>query len=86
MHVSRALEAIQTLMRYFETPVRGLWRDRLSVAGTFIVEPAPASSFYHIVGAALALERLVRVAIAGSVAGGGTRFELEERSTSAEET
>lgn len=64
VYLSRTLEAIKTLMRYFETPVRGLWRDRLSVEDTFIDEPAPASSFYHIVGAALALERLARVAIA----------------------
>jgi mannose-6-phosphate isomerase len=61
VHVSRALEATQTLMRYFETPVRGLWRDRMNTKGVFIEEPVPASSFYHIVGAALALERLARV-------------------------
>ena len=64
IHVSRALEATETLMRYFETPVRGLWRDRLSVEDRFIDEPAPASSFYHIVGAACALERLARVSSA----------------------
>jgi mannose/cellobiose epimerase-like protein (N-acyl-D-glucosamine 2-epimerase family) len=64
IHLSRTLEAIETLMLYFETPVRGLWRERLSVEDTFIDEPAPASSCYHIVGAALALERLARVAIA----------------------
>lgn len=86
IHVSRTLEALQTLLRYFETPVRGLWRDRLRIDDTFIDEPAPASSFYHIVGAALALERLARVAIPGSVAGGGTCIEIEECSTSAEET
>jgi mannose-6-phosphate isomerase len=61
IHVSRALEATQTLMLYFETPVRGLWRDRMSADGAFIEEPVPASSFYHIVGAALALDRLARV-------------------------
>jgi mannose-6-phosphate isomerase len=61
IHLSRALEATQTLMRYFETPVRGLWRDRMSAEGVFIEESVPASSFYHIVGAALALDRLTRV-------------------------
>jgi mannose-6-phosphate isomerase len=61
IHVSHALEATQTLMLYFETPVRGLWRDRMSAAGVFIEEPVPASSFYHIVGAALALDRLARL-------------------------
>lgn len=58
IHVLRALEATQTLMRYFDTPLRGLWRDRLNAANEFVAEPAPASSLYHIVGAALALERL----------------------------
>jgi mannose-6-phosphate isomerase len=70
IYVSRALEAVQTLLRYFETPVPGLWRDRLTVEDTFIDEPAPASSFYHIVGAALALERLVRVVSGRGVEGG----------------
>lgn len=60
-HVSHAIEATHTLMRYFETPVRGLWRDRMSPEGVFIEEPAPASSFYHIVSAALAVDRLVRL-------------------------
>ena len=70
IYVSRALEAVQTLLRYLETPVPGLWRDRLTVEDTFIDEPAPASSFYHIVGAALALERLVRVVSGRGVEGG----------------
>ena len=63
IHVSRALEATQTLMRYFETPIPGLWRDRMSAEGVFIEEPVPASSFYHIVSAALALDRLERVTL-----------------------
>jgi len=63
LYASRALEATQTLMGYFETPVRGLWRDRMSAEGAFIEEPAPASSFYHIVGAALALERLAQATL-----------------------
>ena len=50
-----ALEGAQTLLTYLETPVRGLWRDRLDHSGAFIEEPAPASSFYHIVGAVLEL-------------------------------
>ena len=61
IYTSRALEATQTLMRYFDTPVCGLWRDRLNVEDRFLEQPAPASSFYHIVGAALALERLITV-------------------------
>jgi mannose-6-phosphate isomerase len=63
IYISRALEATRTLMRYFDTPVRGLWRDRLSVEDRFLDEAAPASSFYHIIGAATALDRLARVTI-----------------------
>lgn len=58
MHVLHALEATQTLMRYFATARQGLWRDRLNAANEFVDEPAPASSLYHIVGAALALGRV----------------------------
>lgn len=53
VHASAAAAAFDTLMAYLDTPVRGLWRDRLLANGTFVEEPAPASSFYHIV---LALE------------------------------
>lgn len=34
----------------------GLWRDKLLEGGGFINEPAPASSFYHIMGAWLQLQ------------------------------
>ena len=37
------------LQRYCEVSPRGLWRDRLQPDGVFVEEPAPASSFYHIV-------------------------------------
>jgi mannose-6-phosphate isomerase len=60
IHASRASEATQTLLRYFDTSVCGLWRDRLTIDDSFLEEPAPASSFYHIVGAAVALDRLAR--------------------------
>ena len=45
-------------MTYLDTPIRGLWRDRLDAWGSFIEEPAPASSLYHLVGAVLELSRL----------------------------
>jgi len=32
-------------------PVRGLWRDKLLDDGTWVDEPAPASSFYHVIDA-----------------------------------
>jgi mannose-6-phosphate isomerase len=44
-------EASATLLRYLDTPLRGLWRDKLKADNTFIEEPAPASSFYHLAGA-----------------------------------
>lgn len=46
-----AAAAANGLLRYLSTDVRGLWYDRLTSEGTFIREPAPASSFYHIVAA-----------------------------------
>ena len=46
-----AAESAQALLRYLTTAADGLWYDCLKVDGRFIEEPAPASSFYHIVGA-----------------------------------
>lgn len=55
-----AADATKGLLKYFDTPVNGLWRDRLNADGSFVQEPAPASSFYHIVCAILELDRAVR--------------------------
>lgn len=41
-----ARKALAGLQRYLEPS--GLWRDKMGVDGTFVDEPAPASSFYHI--------------------------------------
>jgi mannose/cellobiose epimerase-like protein (N-acyl-D-glucosamine 2-epimerase family) len=46
-----AAEAANGLLKYLNTGVRGLWHDRMNPDGSFIHEPAPASSFYHIVAA-----------------------------------
>jgi mannose-6-phosphate isomerase len=54
-----AIQAFDMLMRYCDTPTKGLWRDRLNPDGAFVEEAAPASSFYHIM---LALSELIRVA------------------------
>jgi mannose/cellobiose epimerase-like protein (N-acyl-D-glucosamine 2-epimerase family) len=40
--------AASALRRFLETPVKGLWFDKMRPDGTFVDEPAPASSFYHI--------------------------------------
>lgn len=44
-----AVEAGEALMRYFENVAPGLWRDKQLPEGGFVDEPAPASSFYHII-------------------------------------
>jgi len=46
-----AASATHALLRYLDTPVSGLWYDRLTSEGVFVQEPAPASTFYHIVAA-----------------------------------
>jgi mannose/cellobiose epimerase-like protein (N-acyl-D-glucosamine 2-epimerase family) len=47
--LGEAIKAAKTLWRFLETTIPGLWRDRFEPDGSFAVEPAPASSFYHIV-------------------------------------
>lgn len=54
-----ALQAFDMLMRYCDTPVRGLWRDKVLADGSFADGPAPASSFYHVI---VAFDELMRVA------------------------
>lgn len=49
--------AVEGLRRFLDVPVPGTWRDRLLQDGTFVEEAAPASSLYHIVSAAAALDR-----------------------------
>ena len=46
---ARAAEACAAIFRYLDTPVKGLWRDKLNPDGSFVEEPAPASTFYHII-------------------------------------
>jgi mannose/cellobiose epimerase-like protein (N-acyl-D-glucosamine 2-epimerase family) len=40
--------AIRGLAKYYDVPIPGLWRDKLSADGSFIDELAPGSSLYHI--------------------------------------
>jgi mannose/cellobiose epimerase-like protein (N-acyl-D-glucosamine 2-epimerase family) len=54
-----AVHAARGLRRYFDTEVRGLWYDRLTVDGQFLQQPAPASSFYHIVCALVELKAVL---------------------------
>jgi mannose-6-phosphate isomerase len=47
----RLREAIESLSRYLDAPLPGLWYENLAADGRFVVEAAPATSLYHIVGA-----------------------------------
>jgi mannose-6-phosphate isomerase len=55
-----AANGAEALTKYFDVPVKGLWRDKLRADGTFVDEAAPASSFYHLVCAILELDRAVK--------------------------
>lgn len=57
---SMAAAGARGLLKYLDTPTRGLWRDKLRVDSTFVDEPAPASSFYHIVCAIAELEHTLK--------------------------
>lgn len=50
-YLSDAIAAAKALLLYFDTPIAGLWRDKLLADGSWVDEPAPASSFYHIIDA-----------------------------------
>lgn len=51
-----ALGAAQAIRGYLETPIQGLWRDAPAGDQGPSDAPSPASSFYHIAGAIVALE------------------------------
>jgi mannose-1-phosphate guanylyltransferase/mannose-6-phosphate isomerase len=52
-----AITAARGLARYLDVPTRGTWRDKMRPDGRFIDEPAPASSFYHVMAAILELSK-----------------------------
>lgn len=56
----RVAVATRGLRAFVDPTVSGLWHERMAADGTFLDEPAPASSLYHM---ACALEEL-RVAVA----------------------
>lgn len=57
----KVVSAAQGLERFLETPVEGLWWDKCLPDGRFVVEPAPASTLYHIVCALAAIHEPGRV-------------------------
>ena len=54
---ARICAAVSGLRRFLETPTPGLWFDQLNADNRFVVEPARATSLYHIVGAVAELTR-----------------------------
>lgn len=50
------------LLGFLKAAPDGLWRDRMGIDGDYAFEPAPASSFYHIVCAIAELHRCVETA------------------------
>jgi mannose-6-phosphate isomerase len=53
-------QAAAGLLRYLSTDIPGLWYDRLIPSGELVRETVTAGNLYHIVGAVLELEALVR--------------------------
>jgi mannose/cellobiose epimerase-like protein (N-acyl-D-glucosamine 2-epimerase family) len=47
----RLQQAIATLWRYLDAPLPGVWYENQAANGQFVIEAAPATSLYHIVGA-----------------------------------
>ena len=43
-HLRKVVLAARALQRYFEVDTPGLWRDRMNPDGSFVIEPAPAST------------------------------------------
>ncbi len=65
---AEAAAAYAGLLKYFETPRRGAWRDKLEPDGSWGEEPAPGSSMYHIT---CALAELIDTAEGGGGSGRG---------------
>jgi mannose-6-phosphate isomerase len=61
-HWLAAAAAAAALLPYLATPVPGLWLDVQRPSGELVDSPAPASSFYHLVGAIVALDRTLAAA------------------------
>jgi len=59
---AQGVRAARGLAQYLDVPTRGAWRDKLRPDGAFVEEPAPATSFYHLMVAILELTSHVRTA------------------------
>ncbi|HEV7607618.1 MAG TPA: AGE family epimerase/isomerase [Steroidobacteraceae bacterium] len=61
-YFSMAVAAADGLLRYLDCPIPGLWYDRIAANGELVDEPAPASSFYHLIAAIAEISALARLA------------------------
>lgn len=59
-YLASARNAVRALDLFLDVPLAGGWRDKLDKTGRFEEEPAPGSSFYHIVCAIYELEDRMR--------------------------
>ncbi|UDF03406.1 AGE family epimerase/isomerase [Asticcacaulis sp. AND118] len=57
-YVEKLIKGAEGLELYFDAPVRGLYRDKMNPDGSFVQEPAPASTLYHII---CAIDEMARV-------------------------
>ena len=57
---AHALHSALALWGYVDGLLPGLWRDKLRKDGQFVSEPAPASTFYHIICALTELDRFIK--------------------------
>jgi mannose-6-phosphate isomerase len=63
---SVAAAAAASLLPYLDTPVAGLWLDIQLPNGKLLDSPSPASTFYHLVGAIVALDRALAMPLEGT--------------------
>src|SRR5207247_10228182 len=55
--------AIKGLRRFLATPAEGVWFDQLGADDVFVMEPARATSLYHIIGAVAELSHMLPAAV-----------------------
>jgi mannose/cellobiose epimerase-like protein (N-acyl-D-glucosamine 2-epimerase family) len=58
-----AARAAQSMLPYLNTPVPGLWLDVQLATGELVDSPAPASTFYHLVGAISVLDKALETLV-----------------------
>lgn len=56
--VETLIRAAEGLELYFDVPLTGLYRDKMNPDGSFVEEPAPASTLYHIICAIDEMDRV----------------------------